>query len=166
MKKFKKLFAITLMICSLFSMSACSKKKETAVLPLTYLEEENSDNLYTHNYVNTEEGVVIMCSNNYILGPEARGQFVFELGDSEITKFENDKEEDIEWTVSFVSNGQIYKIDYFDYKGNVIASEKCKGLATVTVDYNGNEEKYIDSIILYIQFNGKKYTAEFARTGA
>lgn len=157
----KKIYAMLCIVC-LLALTACGAVKaestgNTTTAPLTYSGEVS----YDKNYINTEEGVVIMCSSNYVLGPEAHGQFVFMLSE---TAREHCCEDEFDWASTFVSNGKIYKVDLYDYKDNIIATEECDGAVTIEQDYK--DATYIDNIVIYIEYNGNHYTADFARSGA
>lgn len=162
----KKIITTLMCICMMCMFAGCSVSNaspnveaEKTATPLTYLGNFGTQ-LYENNAVETEEGVVILCTSNYTLGPEAGGQLVY--GITEWT--EDCLEDDYDWKVRFVSNGNIYQADFFDYEGNLIGSEHCNGMATVDNEY-GETDTYIGSVILYIRYDGKLYSARFACVG-
>lgn len=169
----KKIFLAVVFVCCMFALSACGganansnsnkqeqEAKSATATPLTYVSN-NKEELYTSNVVETKEGVTICCTPNYIVGPEAQGQFLFMLNETAHEAGED---------VKFTSKG-LYQIDFYDYKGSLIASEKCNETATVGEYYyrqeqNQERQTYIDKVILYIEHDGNLYSAEFVRSGA
>lgn len=158
----KKILAILMCICTILAFTACDaldKQAEETSTPLTYVGNAEGD-MYTSNVVETEEGVSIFCTSNYVLGPEAEGQFVFMLSDWS----EECLEDDYDWKVDFVSNGNIYQTDFYDYGGNIIATEECNGMVTVD-QYYKNTDTYISKVVLHIEYEDELFTAEFVRSG-
>jgi len=162
----KKILTALMCICIIFAFTACGASNADSdeyaartSTPLTYVRNTDGD-LYTSNVVETEEGVSIFCSSNYVLGPEANGQFLFMLDEWS----EECLEDDYDWNVKFVSNGHIYQTDFYDYKGNVIATEECNGMVTVDQDYK-DTDTYIDKVVLHIEYEDELFTAEFVRSG-
>lgn len=162
----KKIITTFMCICMMCMFAGCSTSNANpnaeagkTATPLTYLGNFGTQ-AYTTNAVETEEGVFIFCTSNYILGPEAGGQFLY--GISEWT--EDCLEDDYDWKVRFISNGHIYQVDFFDYEGSLIGSEKCNGMATVDNEY-GETGTYVGSVMLYIEYEGNLYTAEFICVG-
>ena len=114
----KKILATLMCICTIFAFTACGasnassdEQAEKTSTPLTYVRNTDGD-LYTSNVVETEEGVSIFCTSNYVLGPEAKGQFLFMLSDWS----EECLEDDYDWNVKFVSNGHIYQTGFYDIR--------------------------------------------------
>lgn len=162
----KKIFGAVVFAYCMFALSACGganenlKKQETkpiAATPLTYVSN-NEEELYSSNLVETQEGVTISCTPNYILVAEAEGQFLFKLKDTA------DEAED----VKFTSNG-LYRVDFYDFGNNLIVSEECNGAIEFGEYYyykNQDRMTYINKVILYIKYRGNLYSAEFVREGA
>ena len=162
----KRIIATMICVCIISSITACgasnansNEQAEESAKPLTYVSDSNSE-LYTSNVIETEEGVTILCTSNYVLGPEAEGQFLFALREWSEECLEND----YDWNIKFVSNGHIYQADICDYEGNCIATEKCNGSVTVGQHY-GDDDTYVGKVVLYIEYDGKLFTAEFVRSG-
>jgi len=151
----------------MFSVTACGASKTTEKTverteePLTCLSNPIGDMCISSNVIETEEGVTIICTSNYVLMPTTDGQFMFQLSEWEYQQ-EKYLEENYDFRVIFGSNGHIYQIDFYDYKGSHIATEKCNGLATVNEDY---DDTYVDKVVLHIEYEEKFYTAEFTRGG-
>ncbi len=165
-KKIKATVTMCICISIMLAITACGasnassdEQAEKTSTPLTYVRNTDGD-LYTSNVVETEEGVSIFCTSNYVLGPEAKGQFLFMLSDWS----EECLEDDYDWNVKFVSNGHIYQTDFYDYKGNIIATEECNGMVTVDQDYK-DTDTYIDKVVLHIEYEDELFTAEFVRSG-
>ena len=162
----KKILAILMCICTILAFTACDalnassdKQAEKTATPLNYVRNTDVD-LYTSNVVETEEGISIFCTSNYVLGPEAGGQFVFMLSDWS----QECLEDDYDWKVDFVSNGHIYQTDFYDYEDNVIATEECNGMVTVD-QYYKNTDTYVSKVVLHIEYEDGLFTAEFVRSG-
>ncbi|MBQ6992561.1 MAG: hypothetical protein IJN50_06635 [Clostridia bacterium] len=168
----KKILATLMCICVFLAFTACGasnassdEQAEKAVAtPLTYVRNIGDEDMYDSNLVETKEGVVILCSSNYVLGPESGGQFIFMLSDWAEEECLED-EDSFDWNVKFVSNGHIYQTDFYDYEGNLIATEECNGMATVDQDYK-DTDTYIDTVILHIEYEDELFTAMFIRSGA
>lgn len=162
----KKILATLMCICIMFVITACSasnassdKQAENSSTPLTYARNTDGD-LYISNVIETEEGVSILCTSNYVLGPETSGQFMFALSDWS----EECLKDDYDWNVKFVSNGHIYQTDFYDYEDNIIATEECNGIVTVD-QYYKDTETYINKVVLHIEYEDKLFTAELVRSG-
>ena len=157
-KKIKATVTMCICISIMLAITACGRSNAAGSdeVPLTYAETDGE--LYDSNVIETEEGVTILCTSNYVLGPEVSGQFLFMLSDWS----EGYLEDNYDWRVKFVSNGHIYQTDFYDYDGNIIATEECNGIVTVDQEYEGT---YIDKIVLHIEYEDKMFTAEFVRNG-
>lgn len=162
----KKIVATLMCICTIFAFTACGASNassgehaEKTSTPLTYVRNTDGD-LYPSNVVETEEGVAIFCTSNYVLGPEAEGQFLFSLSHWS----EECLEDDYDWNVKFVSNGHIYQTDFYDHDGNIIATEECNGMVTVNQNYKYTDT-YIVKVVLHIEYQDELFTAEFVRSG-
>lgn len=152
---------VTMCIISIMlAITACGRSNATSSdeVPLTYAETDGDGDLYDSNVIETEEGVSILCTSNYVLGPEASGQFLFMLSNWS----EECLNDDCDWSVKFVSNGHIYQTDFYDYDGNIIATEECNGMVTVDQEY---KDTYVNKIVLHIEYEDKQFTAEFVRSG-
>ena len=155
-KKIKATVTMCICISIMLAITACGRSNAASSEPLTYAETDGD--LYDSNVIETEEGVTILCTSNYVLGPEVSGQFLFMLSNWS----EGYLEDNYNWRVKFVSNGHIYQTDFYDYDGNIIATEECNGIVTVDQEY---EDTYVDKIVLHIEYEDKMFTAEFVRNG-
>ena len=157
----KNLLVALMCILMLVMLSACGSTEATAdPVPLTpYSAYEG---FVSTGSLKTEEGIVISCSDNYVMGNVVKGQFWFCLSDKEYES-EEFLEDDYDWKVELTSNGKIVKVDFYDYEGELIGSEECKN-NTAIVDEN-YKDVYCNSFMLYIEEGDNLYTAHFVRFG-
>ena len=167
----KKILATMMCICVFLAFTACGtsnansdEQAEKTSTPLTYVRNIRNEDMYTSNLIETKEDVVILSSSNYVLGPEANGQFLFALSDWAVEKCLED-EYDYDRDVKFVSNGHIYQTDFYDYEGQLIATEECNGMVTVEENYK-DTDTHISTVVLHIEYEDEMFTAEFVRSGA
>ena len=156
----KKIFAVLICICTVLMVTACSTsnaESDKQTKSLTYHNNDDNEK-YTTNVIETEEGVTILCSSKYVMGPESGGGFVFMLADWS----EECLEDDYDWRVTFVSNGRICKTEFYDHEGNIITTEECNGVVTVDNRWN---DVYVDKVVLYIEYEDETYSAEMIRSG-
>jgi len=122
---------------------------------VTYFRSDNN----FRKFIKTKEGIEFLCSENYVMSPLANGELIFMLEKSAIAQSRN---KDFDWKVQFSSNANIYKIEFFDYKENLITTQYCNGIANVDFDIN---DTYIHKVIIYIKYKNQLYSAEFVRYG-
>jgi hypothetical protein len=143
-------------------LSACSSNEATVTadpIPLTHYS--GYEDWVSTSSLKTEEGIVISCSDKYVLGNAFEG-FHFQLSDEE-SNSPRHNEDDYDWKLELTSNANIVKVDFYNYKDELIGSEECKN-NTAIIDryYNG---EYCDSFTLYIEEGNNLYTAHFYRSG-
>ena len=172
----KNLLVALMCILALVMLSACGSTEATAdpvpqtqysapeaiADPVPLTQYSAYEGFVCTSFLKTEEGIVISCSDNYVMGHEVEGQFWFMLSDKECESGEY-LEDDYDWKVELTSNANIVKVDFYDYKNELIGSEECKNnIAIVDQDYNG---VYCDSFTIYIEEGNNLYTAHFGRSG-
>jgi len=169
----KNLLVALMCILALVMLSACGNTEATTdptqyatpeaiADPVPLTQYSAYEGFVCTSYLKTEEGIMISCSDNYVMGHEVRGQFWFMLSDKERESGES-LEDNYDWKVELTSNANIVKVDFYNYKDELIGSEECKNnIAIVDQDYNG---VYCDSFTLYIEEGNNLYTAHFWRSG-
>ncbi len=150
----KKAIALLLTALILISMTACSGNTSKDGKPLTFMQVDEKN--YSKNMIETKEGVYIMCSAQYVLGPGSE-QFLI-LWDSNHRGNLDDASEN-ERSVTFVSNSNIYRmtLNYYDKTSETV---ECYDIAQISNMSN------VESIVLYLSYNYENYYAKFIVSGA
>lgn len=154
----KKAIALILAVFMIVFMSACSsqnsQREGTAV---TFKQSEEQP--YKTNMVETNEGIYIMCSSPYVLGPEENTEQFLVMWDSTNKKsFDNASER--EKVLTFISNASIYrmKLNYNDGTSEIV---ECYDDIAQIVDI-----KSIESFVLNFSYDYQNYYAMFTVSGA
>lgn len=154
----KKALVLLICVAIVLTMTACgeSTKATDTVTETAKPVQMKKASPTASNRIETAEGITILSTSNYMLGPEGGGQFYFMLSE------EGRESDKIEWTIQVVASAHIYLVEYYDDNGNMISCEQVDGIASVPQEV---ENKYIESFIIYMEQNDILYSATFIRGG-
>ena len=127
-------------------IGACLGNPDPRIVPLTHFEDYSG--FVTTNYLKTNEGIVICCSDDYVLSNDGGGQFLFAVKDPF-----NPSDEKLEITSSW----GIDSIMTIDYEGNM-STETCNNHVAIV-------DNSIYEFTVFIDRFGTEYSAHFIRSG-
>jgi len=62
----------------------------------------------------------------------------------------------------YVDNGKICNVEFYDYEGNWIATERHNGVSVMVKPYYKKSKSAVGKVVFYIWYEDKLYTAEFS----
>lgn len=157
----RKRLVATIIMCVMCIGGCRNTASRSEAVPLEYEvpKDDSFESRYTDT-LKTTEGIEFKCSEKYMMGPEAKGQYCFSLTQAETEECLN---ENYDWSMEFSCNKKISEVEYYGYDGELLGSEKVDTRELVIeMDYN---QEYIDKFIVYIKNGRNMYSAQFERSG-
>ena len=191
MKKAKKIFNLLVIssalvigtteaVFSIVGMNISSTPEEIKEpIRLTHSSEYKEGEFVSTNQLKTEQGIVITCSDNYVMGEAINNNndelFWYSLSNAEY-EAENYLKDDYDWKVTFSSsNSKLIKIEYYYFNYDEFGIERISYAIKIGSEpISDNQiivdryykEKFIDQIKLYFEGEDKQiYYAIFEVTG-